>query len=74
MANEVITGVLYEDDRDVDTAQIKRDVHDKRDLKEHKQELIFNRIAFYIFFHLAALYGLYLAFTSSQWKTNLFGK
>lgn len=71
--DDIITGVLDENDRELDTAQIKKDFHDKR-LMKHKQELIFNRVAFFSLFHLSAPYGLYLALTAAQWKTNSFGK
>lgn len=42
--------------------------------KKYKKHIIWRNVIIFSYLHLAAIYGLYLVFTSAQFKTTLFGK
>lgn len=42
--------------------------------KKFKAQIVWKNVAYLGYFHLAALYGLYLALTSAKLATILFGK
>lgn len=68
-----VTGVLYEDDPEVITAESNQSAEYKKDAKAYKQDIIWGRVAFFTYLHSIAVYGLYLAITAAQWKTIIFG-
>lgn len=72
--DDVATEEPFENNDDVDTAvQINKDIYNKKYSKYYKESSLFDRIAYVGITHLTASYGLYLAITATQWKTNLFG-
>lgn len=65
------TGVLHEQDDEISMREIPPEVS-KPD--NRKLQLVWRNIILFAYFHLAALYGLYLVFVSAQWKTTVLGK
>ena len=39
-----------------------------------KLQIVWRNVVIYIYFHVAALYGLYLGFVSAKWPTIAWGK
>ena len=39
-----------------------------------KMQIVWRNVVIYIYFHVAALYGLYLGFVSAKWPTIAWGK
>lgn len=67
----VPTGVLHEQDDEVVTHEIPRECVEPED---RKPQLVWRNIILFAYLHLAALYGIYLMFTSARIYTSLFGK
>lgn len=42
--------------------------------REYKADIVWKNVAYITYFHLAALYGVYLMFTSAKLATFIFGK
>lgn len=42
--------------------------------REYKADIVWKNVAYIMYFHLAALYGVYLMFTSAKLATFIFGK
>lgn len=40
----------------------------------YKRQIVWKNVVLFIYLHLAALYGLYLVFTSAKMNTLIFGK
>ncbi|XP_039298699.1 acyl-CoA Delta(11) desaturase [Nilaparvata lugens] len=61
------TGKLFEDDfaEEISPAPLKKE-------EEYKQEIVWKNVGYIVYFHVAALYGLYLIFTSGKIETFLF--
>jgi len=69
MAPNISTGVLHETDEDVLTAHLPNDAN-KPD--NRKLQLVWRNIILMGYLHLAALYGVYLAFTSTKFVTLIY--
>lgn len=68
MTVDASTGSLFEDDVVPEPM-----VHKKPELK-HKVKIYWRNVFTLTYFHIASIYGLYLAFTNTKWQTFLFGK
>jgi len=54
--------------------QQKKEVDSGEDsAKEVKTQIVWKNVMIYIYFHAAALYGIYLCFTSAKWTTIVWG-
>lgn len=69
------TGVLFEDDP---VEQLEASLHNDHEqitppkpAKEYKRKLVWRNIILFIYLHLAALYGAYLALTSAKLLTTI---
>jgi len=63
-----------EEDKDITSVVDSKDHLDLQDesvTQEYKREIVWRNIVIMTYFHLAALYGLYLVFTEAQWKTTV---
>ncbi|KAI4460110.1 acyl-coa desaturase [Holotrichia oblita] len=69
MAPNLSTGVLYATDKEVASSTIPSDVVKPDD---RKAKWVWRNIILMGYLHLAALYGFYLAFTSTKLATTLF--
>jgi hypothetical protein len=45
-----------------------------QDTQPIKIQIVWKNVVLYIYFHIAALYGIYLCFTSAKWATIAWGK
>ncbi|XP_023313032.1 acyl-CoA Delta(11) desaturase-like [Anoplophora glabripennis] len=63
------TGVLHEYDEEVDTKDIPPEVVETSD---RKLELVWKNVIIFTCFHIVAVYGLYLMFTSAKIATSIF--
>jgi len=43
----------------------------KEESKVYKREIVWRNVVIFVYLHLAALYGLYLGFSSAKWQTSL---
>lgn len=67
----VPTGVLHENDDEVAAMNIPAEVVKPDD---RKLQLVWRNIILFAYLHLAALYGIWLMFTSAKIATSIFGK
>lgn len=67
----VATGVLHEHDEEVIATDVPKEVVEP---EKRKPQLVWRNIILFVYLHLAALYGIYLMFTSARIYTSLFGK
>lgn len=65
------TGVLHETDEEISALEIPQEVVKP---EERKVELVWRNIILFAYLHAAALYGLWLMFTSARIWTSLLGK
>lgn len=63
------TGKLFEND--FATESVPEPIQDN---KEYKREIVWKNVFYLCYFHVAAVYGLYLLITSASIYTSLFGK
>ena len=55
----------------------KQDINDKSaesSKEDYRLQIVWRNVAIMAYLHMAALYGLYLCFTSAQFKTVVAGK
>lgn len=67
----VPTGVLHEQDDEIVTPEIPKECVEP---ENRKPQLVWRNIILFAYLHVAALYGLYLMFTSARIYTSLWGK
>jgi len=61
-----------EEDKDITSVVDAKDhLQDKSVTQEYKRQIVWRNVVIMAYFHLAALYGLYLVFTEGQWKTTV---
>lgn len=65
------TGALFEEEEKFINTE---NMMSKRQSAPRKLQLVWRNIILFAYLHAAAVYGLYLVFTSAMWKTNLFGE
>lgn len=65
------TGVLHETDEDINVESLPQKPKEQND---RKVQLVWRNIILFAYLHLAAVYGLYLLFTSAKLLTVVFGK
>jgi len=76
MAPNVITtptGVLYENETLSESQLIAADEESKEKSK-YIIHIIWRNVLIFLYLHLGAIYGIYLAFTSAKLITTIFGK
>ncbi len=74
-----ITGVLFEGDDPVESleASLNNDheqISKPKPAKEYKLKLVWRNIILFVYLHVAALYGAYLALTSAKLLTDIWGR
>lgn len=47
--------------------------HEAVERKRYRSQIVWKNVGYIVYFHLAAVYGLYLALTSAKLPTILFG-
>jgi len=61
-----------EEDKDITSVVDAKDhLQDESVTQEYKRQIVWRNVVIMAYFHLAALYGLYLVFTEAQWKTTV---
>lgn len=70
-AHDTPTGVLHEQDDEIVTPNIPPECVEP---EKRKPQLVWRNILLFAYMHLAALYGIYLMFTSARIYTSLLGK
>jgi stearoyl-CoA desaturase (delta-9 desaturase) len=76
MAPNVITtptGVLFEDETLSESQLIATDEESKEKYK-YVRRIVWRNVLIFLYLHLAAIYGIYLAFISAKLMTTIFGK
>ncbi|XP_044262548.1 acyl-CoA Delta-9 desaturase-like [Tribolium madens] len=63
------TGVLHENDEEISSATIPSEVNKPED---RKLQLVWRNIILFAYLHLAALYGIWIMFTSAKIATSIF--
>ncbi|KAJ2949132.1 hypothetical protein O0L34_g6073 [Tuta absoluta] len=67
-----ISGVLFESETETADLGLAKDVTVLKKATPKKHEYVWGNIAWFLFLHIASVYGLYLVFTSAKWQTNVF--
>lgn len=62
------TGVIYEGEKVDESSQIEQPK------KKFVRQIVWRNVFIFVYLHLAAIYGLYLAFTSAKLLTCVLGK
>lgn len=68
-----VSGVLFETDTQTSDLGLDKDVSKLKKATPRKHELVWFNIIWFLYLHIASLYGLWLVFTSAKWQTNVFG-
>lgn len=69
------TGPLYEEDlTKLDTKEVQARSNENNGPEKRKIQPVWRNIILFAYLHIAALYGVYLCFTSAKLYTTLFGK
>ncbi|RVE45355.1 hypothetical protein evm_009984 [Chilo suppressalis] len=66
------SGVVFETETQTPDLGLASDVSKLKQAAQKKYEYVYFNIVWFLFLHTVSLYGLYLAFTSAKWQTNLF--
>lgn len=73
----VPTGVLFEDEK-VEDLHTSMSQHPSKEQqlkdKEYKLQIVWRNVIIFVFLHIGALYGVYLAVTSAKIATTVFGE
>lgn len=72
--NPTVSGVLFESDTQTADLGLDKDVSVLKNATPRKHQLVWFNIIWFLYLHIASLYGLWLVFTSAKWQTNVFGK
>lgn len=65
---EAISEIVNDDFYEQEIYASKDKAHD-----DFKLKIVWRNVLLFSFFHLAALYGVYLSITSAKWATVIFG-
>lgn len=69
------TGVLHEDDAEIIETSVAPEIKKLSNVpEERKLQLVWRNILLFAYLHGAAVYGIYLVFTSTKIATILYGK
>lgn len=68
------SGVVFESDTQTSDLGLDKDVSVLKNAAPRKHEYVWFNIFWFLYLHIASLYGIYLAFTSAKWQTNVFGE
>lgn len=74
LVNPIPSGVVFETDTQTSDLGLDKDVSVLKKATPRKHQLVWRNIIWFIYLHVASLYGVYLVFTSAKWQTNVFGK
>lgn len=66
------TGVLFEMDAETIDGGLVKDVEKMKKADKRKMKLVWRNIIAFAYVHIAAIYGLWLMFTSAKWQTIIF--
>ncbi|XP_063383483.1 acyl-CoA Delta-9 desaturase-like [Cydia fagiglandana] len=66
------SGVVFESDTQTADLGLDKDVSVLKKATPKKHEYVWGNIVWFLYLHIASLYGLYLVFTSAKWQTNVF--
>lgn len=67
--SEMVNEDFYEQEICASKDESNNKTHD-----DFKLKIVWRNVLMFSFFHLAALYGVYLSITSAKWATVIFGK
>lgn len=67
-----VTGVLFENDVIKEPMLDEASKEIPKEKYEYKLKIVWRNVVIFLYLHLAAVYGLYLCFTSAKWKTIVF--
>ena len=73
-ATSDVTGVLNEADAETIDGGLHIDNVKLKKAEERRLKLVWRNIIAFAYLHLAALYGIWLIFTSAKWQTIVFSK
>lgn len=68
------TGVLNETDAETIDGGLVKDITPLKKAEQRKMKLVWRNILAFAYVHIAAIYGLWLMFTSAKLVTGAFGK
>lgn len=68
------TGVLNENDAETIDGGLLTDVKTLKKAEKRKLKWVWRNIIAFVYLHLAAVYGLWLVFTSAKLQTSAFGE
>ncbi|XP_053610084.1 acyl-CoA Delta(11) desaturase [Plodia interpunctella] len=68
----VVSGVLFETDTQTSDLGLAKDVSVLKNASPRKYEYVWFNIFWFLYLHVASMYGVYLALTSAKWQTNVF--
>lgn len=68
------TGVLFENDEIEKNDEKTTETHSEEPQKNYKMEIVWLNFTYILFLNIAAMYAIYLVFTSAKIATTIYGK